>query len=185
MDRPITLVIGTRPDALKLIPLYKVLSRSGYPVRLCATRQHDDLLDQVCDLFQVSPDIDLGIMRPNQDLIYISATILQKVSDALKMMQPSCVVVQGDTSTAFFTALAAFYLHIPVAHVEAGLRTGNIDSPFPEEINRTFITTLSTLHFAPTPINVSLIFCVRASPMIAYFVSGIPLLIHSDGCLKK
>src|SRR5215510_5090295 len=155
MKRPIVVVVGTRPDALKLIPIYIALRKLGRAVFLCATNQHRELLDQVFGLFDVAPDVELQIMKASQDLDYITASVLEKTTALFKSLMPCMVIVQGDTTSSFAAALAAYYLSVPVAHVEAGLRTGNIYSPFPEEINRSFIAKISALHFAPTPLNLS------------------------------
>lgn len=153
-SRPVIFIVGTRPDALKLIPVYKVLKQSRVPTLLCATNQHHQLLDQVFALLDCKPDIQLHVMKDQQSLDYLTATVLQKTSEVFIATNPRLVVVQGDTTSSYAAALAAFYLKIPVAHVEAGLRTGDIHAPFPEEINRAHITKISTLHFAPTPLNV-------------------------------
>ena len=154
MGKPIIVVVGTRPDALKLILLYQLFKQAGIPTLLCSTQQHKQLLDDVFTLFDVKPDITLDVMRENQTLDYLTAAILQKTSAFFSSVAPRLVIVQGDTTTSFAAALAAFYLKIPVAHVEAGLRTGNLAAPFPEELNRIFISKLSSFHFAPTPTNV-------------------------------
>jgi UDP-N-acetylglucosamine 2-epimerase (non-hydrolysing) len=149
----VILVIGTRPDAIKLIPVYKKLKQAGIPTLLCATNQHRELLDQVCNLFNVQPDVSLNVMIENQNLEHITSTVLHKCTELFSTSKPSVVIVQGDTTSSFAAALAAYYLSIPIAHVEAGLRTWDIHAPFPEEANRTFITTIASLHFAPTPLN--------------------------------
>ena len=155
MKNPIIIIVGTRPDAIKLIPLYKTLKKAQLPTILCATFQHDQLLQQVLDIFQISPDINLNIMKKNQNLFYITTTVLEQMKNVYKQTDPSLVIVQGDTTTAFSAALAAFYLQIPIGHVEAGLRTGNIYAPYPEEVNRIFITKIANYHFAPTSLNVA------------------------------
>lgn len=177
--KPVIFIVGTRPDALKLIPVYKALKQTRVPTILCATNQHRHLLDQVFNLFDCTPDIELHVMKDNQNLSYLTATILQKTYDFFTATNPSLVVVQGDTTSGYAAALAAFYLKIPVAHVEAGLRTGDIYSPFPEEINRSYVAKISNLHFAPTPLNVlhllneginrDRIFCVGNSIVDALF----------------
>jgi UDP-N-acetylglucosamine 2-epimerase len=154
MQNPIILVVATRPDAIKLAPIYLQLKKAHLPVLLCSTTQHRQLLQQVLELFNLSPDVSLDIMKDNQTLAYITDSVIQKLSDLFKQMTPQMVIVQGDTTSAYAAALAAFYQHIPVAHIEAGLRTGNINSPFPEELNRLFITQMGSLHFAPTPLPV-------------------------------
>lgn len=151
---PILLVIGTRPDAIKLIPLYLELKKYNAPVVLCSTFQHGDMLRQVLNIFGVAPDISLDIMRPNQDLFYVTQAVLGEMKKVFESVNPSLVVVQGDTTTAMASALAAFYLKIPVAHVESGIRTFDNFCPFPEEVNRKIIATVSRYNFAATKDNV-------------------------------
>jgi UDP-N-acetylglucosamine 2-epimerase (non-hydrolysing) len=153
MGGSIIFVVGTRPDALKLVPVYKKLHQLGVPCLLYATYQHRDLLDDVLNFFDVVPSHTVQIMQDSQTLVHIASAVLNASFDYFSSCKPSMVVVQGDTSSSFAAALAAFYLEIPVAHVEAGLRTGDIQAPFPEEANRRFITTISSLHFAPTATN--------------------------------
>lgn len=150
--KTILCVFGTRPEAIKLCPLIEELRKhpAECAVNICVTAQHRTLLDQVLRAFDITPDDDLHIMQPGQTLFYSTATILHRMDQVLQRECPDWVVVQGDTTTVFATALAAFYHRIPVAHVEAGLRTENRYSPFPEEMNRRLATVLSTLHFAPT-----------------------------------
>lgn len=150
MEKPIVLVIGTRPEGIKLIPLYFALKKAGFNALLCATFQHFELLEQVCKIFDVVPDFHLNVMKKDQDLFYLNTTVLERVKEVYLSVKPELVIVQGDTTTTFAAALAAFYLHIPVAHVEAGLRTGNMKSPFPEEMNRRVVAQFATYHFAPT-----------------------------------
>jgi UDP-N-acetylglucosamine 2-epimerase (non-hydrolysing) len=148
-------VFGTRPEAIKLAPVIMALQRSPHVESLVTvTAQHREMLDQVLDLFEIVPDYDLGIQRPGQTLTGITVRALEGL-DSILADSIDLVVVQGDTTTTFAAALMAFYHHIPVAHVEAGLRTGNPESPFPEEINRRLTTQLSSLHLAPTPRNVT------------------------------
>ena len=154
MKNPVAMVIGTRPGAIKSIPVYFELKKRNVPVVLIATFQHDDLLQQVFDVFNVTPDINLSIMLHGQDLFYLTGTILTKMQKVFQDLQPRIALVHGDTSTAFASALAAFYLKIPIGHMEAGLRTGDMYAPFPEEMNRKFITHLAKYHFAPTSLNV-------------------------------
>jgi UDP-N-acetylglucosamine 2-epimerase (non-hydrolysing) len=144
-------IFGTRPEAIKMAPLVNALAdhpeiESG----VCVTAQHRKMLDQVLDLFQITPEYDLNIMRPNQDLAQITQAVLLGVTDVLNIFKPDRILVHGDTTTSFAAALAGFYQRIPVGHVEAGLRTGNIYAPFPEEMNRTLVDNLCDLHFAPT-----------------------------------
>jgi UDP-N-acetylglucosamine 2-epimerase (non-hydrolysing) len=145
-------IFGTRPEAIKLAPVVKELTdRRNFDCKICVTGQHREMLSQVLDLFDLKPDWNLDLMQPNQDLSYLTGAALSGVGKILDVFQPDRVVVQGDTTTTFAGALAAFYHHIPVAHVEAGLRTDNIYSPWPEEINRRLVTQIADLHFAPTP----------------------------------
>ena len=144
-------VFGTRPEAIKLAPVVKELSaRPNFYCKMCVTGQHREMLAQVLELFELEPDWDLDLMRPDQDLAYITGAALSGVSEVLRAFRPDRVIVQGDTTTTFAGALAAFYHRIPVAHVEAGLRTDDIYSPWPEEVNRRLVTHIADLHFAPT-----------------------------------
>jgi len=147
---PIVLVVGTRPEGIKMIPVYRAFQDAGLPVLLCSTMQHDELLTQVFNLFDVKPDFDLSIMRHGQDLFYLTQAVLQKTKELFSHIEPSAVLVQGDTTSAMAAALSAFYLQIPVGHVEAGLRTDDIHAPFPEEMNRRVIGSIADVHFAPT-----------------------------------
>jgi len=144
-------VLGTRPEAIKLAPVIRELrSRPEFECKICATGQHRDILAQFLELFELSPDWNLDVMRPGQDLHYLTGAVLSGMSSVLNDWRPDRVIVQGDTTSTFAGALAAFYHQIPVAHVEAGLRTGNIYSPWPEEVNRLLVGRLADLHFAPT-----------------------------------
>ena len=144
-------VFGTRPEAIKLAPLVKLLkSRDECSVDVCVTAQHREMLDQVLALFDIVPDVDLNLMRPGQDLTDVTCRVLESLRGVLRERKPDWVIVQGDTTTTFAAALAAFYEKIAVAHVEAGLRTGNVLSPWPEEINRRLTSVLTRLHFPPT-----------------------------------
>lgn len=145
-------VFGTRPEAIKLAPVIRELSRrrEEFKLTVCATAQHRQMLDQVTQLFRIRVHDDLDLMKPNQSLDQLTARAMVKVSAMLKWVKPDVVIVQGDTTTAFVAALAAFYQRIPVAHVEAGLRTEDKFHPFPEEINRRLTTQLADYHFAPT-----------------------------------
>ena len=144
-------VFGTRPEAIKLAPVFKELSgRPSFDCKICVTGQHREMLAQVLELFELRPDWNLDLMRPNQDLAYLTGAVLSGVGEVLGAFRPDRVIVQGDTTTTFAAALAAFYHLIPVAHVEAGLRTDNIYSPWPEEVNRRLVTHIADLHFAPT-----------------------------------
>ncbi|AHG65837.1 non-hydrolyzing UDP-N-acetylglucosamine 2-epimerase [Advenella mimigardefordensis] len=144
-------VFGTRPEAIKMAPLVKLLEQQkNIHSSVCVTAQHRQMLDQVLDLFEITPDYDLNIMKPGQTLSGITTEILSRIESVLTRDKPDLVLVHGDTSTTFATALAAYYHRIPVGHVEAGLRTGNIYSPWPEEANRKLTGVLAALHFAPT-----------------------------------
>jgi len=144
-------VFGTRPEAIKMCPLVHALKDEPLiDSRVCVTAQHRKMLDQVLELFEVKPDYDLDIMQSNQGLYEITANILQKIKPVLEDFRPDLVLVHGDTSTTFVTSLAAFYQQIKVGHIEAGLRTGNIYSPWPEEANRKLTSALTQFHFAPT-----------------------------------
>lgn len=144
-------VFGTRPEAIKMAPLALTLAADPrFDAKVCVTGQHREMLDQVLELFQLVPDHDLNIMKPGQDLTDVTTGILQGLKEVLSEFKPDIVLVHGDTATTFAATLAAYYQQIPVGHVEAGLRTGNIYSPWPEEGNRKLTGTLSTLHFAPT-----------------------------------
>jgi len=144
-------VFGTRPEAIKLAPVVRELSgRPDFDCKICVTGQHREMLTQVLELFELRPEWNLDVMRPNQDLAYLTGAVLSGVGEILRAFRPDRVIVQGDTTTTFAGALAAFYHRVPVAHVEAGLRTDNIYSPWPEEINRRLVTQIADLHFAPT-----------------------------------
>ncbi|GAA3968257.1 non-hydrolyzing UDP-N-acetylglucosamine 2-epimerase [Allohahella marinimesophila] len=146
----VLLVFGTRPEAIKMAPLVHRLKSTDCDVRVCVTAQHRSMLDQVLALFNIEPDYDLDVMLPNQDLTDLTARLLPGLRDVLVDFRPDWVGVHGDTSTTLTASLAAFYQQIPVFHVEAGLRTGNMRSPWPEEMNRRLTGALAQLHFAPT-----------------------------------
>lgn len=151
MPPKILCVAGTRPEAIKMAPVILKLQQSGkFDCRVLATAQHRHMLDQVLAFFGIKPDIDLDIMRPNQTLASLTARLLTSVDEVLESERPDAVLVQGDTTSVMAVALACFYRRIPVGHVEAGLRTGDIQNPFPEEANRIFAGRLSRWHFAPT-----------------------------------
>lgn len=144
-------VFGTRPEAIKMAPLALALSADGrFEAKVCVTGQHREMLDQVLGLFGIEPDFDLNIMKPGQDLTDVTAAILLGMKSVFAEFKPDVILVHGDTATTFAASLAAYYQQIPVAHVEAGLRTGNIYSPWPEEANRKLTGALASLHFAPT-----------------------------------
>jgi UDP-N-acetylglucosamine 2-epimerase (non-hydrolysing) len=147
----IAVVFGTRPEAIKLCPLIEALQAlSGVRVEVCLTGQHREMVQQVLQVFGVAPTINLNLMTHDQPLAEFSARAVLAINQYISNKRFDCVVVQGDTTTAFCAALASFYQRIPVAHVEAGLRSGRMDSPFPEEMNRVFISRLASMHFAPT-----------------------------------
>lgn len=150
--KKILLVFGTRPEAIKMCPVVNELKKhpNSFEVKVCVTGQHRQMLDQVLTAFNVVPDYDLSIMKENQTLFDITTNILNKIKEVLEKEKPFVVLVHGDTSTTFVTALACFYLQIPVGHVEAGLRTYNIYSPYPEEFNREAVGIISSYNFAPT-----------------------------------
>ena len=151
MIKKILIVFGTRPEAIKMAPLVKEFKKySEFDVKVCVTAQHRQMLDQVLEIFGIVPDYDLDIMQAGQDLYDLTSRILLKMRDVLDDFKPDIVFVHGDTTTAGIASLAAFYKQIKVAHVEAGLRTGDIYSPFPEEINRQLVGIIASYHFAPT-----------------------------------
>lgn len=153
--KKVMLVFGTRPEAIKMAPLVKEFQK--HPERMetvvCVTGQHREMLDQVLEIFDIQPDYDLNIMKQGQDLYDVTARVLTGMRDVLKEAKPDVVLVHGDTTTSTAAALSAFYLQIPVAHVEAGLRTHNIYSPWPEEMNRLLTGRLATYHFSPTSLS--------------------------------
>ena len=152
--KKIMLVFGTRPEAIKMCPLVKELkSRPEVNTVVCVTGQHRQMLDQVLETFEVVPDYDLSIMKDKQTLFDVTTNILERIKAVLEQVRPDVVLVHGDTSTTFVTALACFYLQIPVGHVEAGLRTYNIYSPYPEEFNRQAVSIISRYNFAPTELS--------------------------------
>lgn len=152
--KKVMLVFGTRPEAIKMCPLVNELkTRENMKTIVCVTGQHRQMLDQVLEAFHVVPDYDLSIMKDKQTLFDITTSILNRIKSVLDEVKPDVVLVHGDTSTTFVTALACFYLRIPVGHVEAGLRTYNIYSPYPEEFNRQAVSVISQYHFAPTELS--------------------------------
>ena len=146
------LVFGTRPEAIKMAPLVKEfqLNSEKFETLVCVTAQHREMLDQVLNLFQIVPDYDLNVMKNGQDLYDVTARVLLGMRDILEKVQPDIVLVHGDTTTSMVAALAAFYQRIPVGHIEAGLRTHNIYSPWPEEMNRLITSRIAKYHFSPT-----------------------------------
>ncbi len=152
--KTVMLVFGTRPEAIKMCPLVKELkTRENLKTVVCVTGQHREMLSQVLEAFEVAPDYDLSIMRTNQTLFDITSNILDRIKCVLEIEQPDIVLVHGDTSTTFVTALACFYMQIPVGHVEAGLRTYDIYSPYPEEFNRRAVGIIAKYNFAPTELS--------------------------------
>ena len=153
--KKIMLVFGTRPEAIKMAPLVKALQKKSreFQTIVCVTGQHREMLDQVLQIFDIQPDYDLNIMKQGQDLYDVTARVLIGMRDVLKEVQPDVVLVHGDTTTSTASALAAFYQQIPVGHVEAGLRTHNIYSPWPEEMNRLITGRIATYHFSPTALS--------------------------------
>lgn len=145
-------IFGTRPEAIKLAPVIKELNKdlSNFNVKVCITSQHRSMLDEVLKVFEIKPDYDLNLMKNNQSLSYITSQVLVGIEKVLIIEGPDLLLVQGDTSTAMAASIAAFYLKVKIGHVEAGLRTSNKFSPFPEEINRRMISIIADLHFAPT-----------------------------------
>lgn len=144
-------VFGTRPEAIKMAPVIAALAKAeNITSRVCVTAQHRQMLDQILELFNITPDYDLDIMRPNQDLAHITQAVLVGIGAVLDDFRPDRILVHGDTTTTFATTLAAFYRKIPVAHVEAGLRTGDLSAPYPEEMNRRLTDIICDLYFAPT-----------------------------------
>jgi UDP-N-acetylglucosamine 2-epimerase (non-hydrolysing) len=150
--KKILIVFGTRPEAIKMAPLVKAFQQhpESFETKVCVTAQHREMLDQVLELFEITPDFDLDIMTPGQDLYGVTSKVLLGMKPVLTDFKPDVVFVHGDTSTTFAASLATFYQQISVAHIEAGLRTGNIYSPWPEEANRQLTTQITSYHFAPT-----------------------------------
>lgn len=147
----VMVVFGTRPEAIKMAPVvHAVAAHPGLEAQVVVTAQHRQMLDQVLDIFDIRPDVDLDLMQPGQTLPDLTARIVQGMTPVLQTLRPDIVLVHGDTSTTLSTALAAFYARIPIGHVEAGLRTGDMDAPWPEEMNRRLTAPLCRLHFAPT-----------------------------------
>lgn len=151
----IMLVFGTRPEAIKMAPLYHALvdASDRFDVKVCVTAQHRQMLDMVLELFEITPDIDLNLMKPGQDLFEITTSILQTMKKVLRSYKPDVLLVHGDTTTSFASAMAGFYEGISVGHVEAGLRTYNLLAPFPEEFNRQVTSKITRWHFAPTALS--------------------------------
>ena len=170
--KKVMLVFGTRPEAIKMAPLVKKFQQSPeeFETVVCVTGQHREMLDQVLEIFEIKPDYDLNIMKQGQDLYDVTARVLTGMRDVLKEVKPDVVLVHGDTTTSTAAALAAFYQQIPVGHVEAGLRTHNIYSPWPEEMNRQITGRIAEYNFAPTPLSQSNLVAEKAHGRI--FVTG-------------
>ena len=153
--KKIMLVFGTRPEAIKMAPLVHVIKAKPdqFELKVCVTSQHREMLDQVLDIMNIKPDIDLNLMKKNQNLSNLTSLILNNMQTVLAKHQPNIVLVHGDTTTTLATSMAAFYLSIPVGHVEAGLRTYNLNAPFPEEFNRQITSKITKWHFAPTKLS--------------------------------
>lgn len=149
----ILLCFGTRPEAIKMVPVICELKKQNLDFKVCVTAQHREMLDQVLDFFEIIPDYDLDLMKPDQSLNSLSALILEKIDVILQEVKPDILLVQGDTTTAFIAALAAFNRGIKIGHIEAGLRTQNLHSPFPEEANRQLLSRIANFHFVPTTLN--------------------------------
>lgn len=172
MRKKVLTVFGTRPEAIKMCPLINEMKkRKGLEVVVCVTAQHRQMLDQVLTTFGIIPDYDLNIMKDRQTLFDITTNILDSIKEVMEKEKPDIVLVHGDTTTTFVTALACFYLQIPVGHVEAGLRTHNIYSPYPEEFNRQAVSIISMYNFAPTPLSKSNLLSEGRSP-ISIYVTG-------------
>jgi UDP-N-acetylglucosamine 2-epimerase (non-hydrolysing) len=168
----VSVIFGTRPEAIKLAPVILALKNDPrLSCEVCVTAQHREMLDQVLDDFGIRPDVDLNLMEPNQTLARLTARVVEAIDRSISKSKPDLVLVQGDTTTTFCAALVAFYHHVPVGHVEAGLRTGTLDSPWPEEANRVLATRLTTLHFAPTELNKQNLLKERVAPE-RIFVTG-------------
>ena len=150
MQKHFFVLLGTRPEAIKLFPVINRLKTENCAVTVCATAQHRELLDQVLKLTNIVPDVDLNVMTPNQTLDQLSARLLSGIGEIVDRVSPSRIIVQGDTTTAMTGALAGYYRRIPVSHVEAGLRSGDVYAPWPEEVNRKIVGTIADMHFAPT-----------------------------------
>lgn len=152
MKRRIMIILGTRPEAIKMAPVVKELEKhkAHFQTLVCVTGQHRHMLDQVLNLFKIKPDIDLNLMQENQTLQALTARALLVLTETIQKIKPDLILVQGDTTTAMVAALAGFYQKIPVGHVEAGLRTHDINNPFPEEVNRCIISSIASFNFAPT-----------------------------------
>lgn len=183
----VMMVFGTRPEAIKMAPIVRRMAGTpGLSPLVCVTAQHRQMLDQVLNLFGIRPDHDLGVMRGAQGLTYITTAVLEGLAEVFAATRPDRVLVQGDTTTTFAAALAAFYARIPVGHVEAGLRTWNIHSPWPEEMNRKLATGLADLHFAPTAVSRANLLREGVDPDRVHVTgnTGIDALLDAVGILE-
>ncbi len=173
----VTLVFGTRPETIKLAPIYAELTRRAdkFHTNIVVTAQHRQMLDQMLGVFGMEPAADLDVMQEGQSLTEVTCRVLQRLEPVLRQLRPDVILVQGDTTTVFAASLAAFYQHVLVGHVEAGLRTGDKFSPYPEEINRRLTSQLADLHFAATPLARANLLAARVSPA-AIFVTGNPVV---------
>lgn len=186
--KKISVIFGTRPEAIKLCPVVLALKADpAFDCQVCVTGQHREMLQQVLDVFGVVPDMDLALMQPNQSLAGLTARAMTALDDYLTREKPDVVMVQGDTTTVLCGALAAFYHHIPVAHVEAGLRTGNLWSPWPEEGNRLLTTRLTKWHFCPTENNKANLLREGVNPADIYVVGNtvIDALLFAEQKIKE
>lgn len=189
--KKIMLVFGTRPEAIKMCPLVNELkTRKNIQTVVCVTGQHRQMLDQVLDTFQVVPEYDLSIMKDRQTLFDVTTNILNRIKEVLEAERPDVVLVHGDTSTTFVTALACFYLQIPVGHVEAGLRTYNIFSPYPEEFNRQAVSIISQYNFAPTELSMQNLIKEGKNPDTIYVtgntaIDALKTTVHPDYMHKE
>lgn len=177
---PVVLVVGTRPEAIKMAPVYQALQQEHIPTLFCSTGQHADLLQSEFSFFQIEPDFSLQVMKRGQDVHVTFQKTVQLLGELFQKVQPRCVLVQGDTTSALGAAMAAFYLKIPVGHVEAGLRSGKKESPFPEEMHRRLISQIASLHFAPTQTAFDHLLQEGIDPE-TLFLTGNPVV---DSCLQ-
>lgn len=174
--KKVMLIFGTRPEAIKMAPLVKALEQAdGFEPQVVVTAQHREMLDQILDLFNITPHVDLNLMQPGQTLAALTSRAIERLGPVIAGLQPDTVLVQGDTTSTFCGALAAFYENVSVGHVEAGLRTGNLRSPFPEEMNRVLTTRLATWHFASTDANRRTLLLEGVNPG-SVFVTGNPVI---------
>ncbi len=184
-NQKILTIFGTRPEAIKLAPIIlKLKTENSIESIICSTGQHKEMLNQVLEIFSIKSDIELNLMKPNQSLADISISGLKHISEVLNEFKPDLLLVQGDTTTAFISSLAAYYLKINVGHVEAGLRSYNLNSPYPEEANRRFISVIAKYHFAPTGIAYNNLINEGVSPQHVY-VTGNTVVDALEGAKKR